>query len=110
MQIIFGKENIEELKQRYTVLELEEILLPEHNGQPSRMINTYCVIPAEKIPLDELPQLENWVTLHHDFLEGYHNEQYDYCLQCIDHLIGKFGGEVDSFYEEILRRINNITK
>lgn len=103
MQIIFGKDNAEELRNRYTVLELEQLPIEGHG-----IIEAFCVIPAEKIGLNELPQIDSWIKLHHDFLHGYKTEQYDYCLQCIGHLMGKFGGEVDSFYEEIQNRINSI--
>lgn len=102
MQIIFGRENAEKLRERYTVLDLETV---EKEGTK---IEVFCLIPGEKIGLMELPQLDNWVKLHNDFLKGYHSQQYSYCRQCIEHLMGKFGGEVDSFYEEILKRINSI--
>ena len=102
MQIIFGRENAEKLRERYTVLDLETV---EKEGTK---IEVFCLIPGEKIGLMELPQLDNWVKLHNDFLDGYHSQQYNYCRQCIEHLMGKFGGEVDSFYEEILKRINSI--
>jgi len=102
MQIIFGKENAETLREKYTVLDLETI---DVEGKP---LDVYCVISAEKINLADLPQLETWVKLHHDFLNGYHTKQYDYCREAIGHLRGKFGGEVDTFYDEILRRINEL--
>jgi len=105
MQLIFGKENAEKLKEKYTVLDLET--LPTGDG---RMLEVYCLIPADKLSIADLPSLENWVTLHNDFLNGYHTEQYDYCLQAVEHLMGKFGGEVDSFYEEILGRIKSQTE
>jgi hypothetical protein len=102
MQIIFGKEVAEELSQRYTVLELET--LPK--GPEGQMIEAYCVIPAEKIPIHELEKLESWKKLHADFLHGYHTQQWKYCRDAIEHLRGKFGGEMDTFYDEIENRIN----
>lgn len=102
MNIIFGRENAEELRNKYTVLDLETIEV----GDGTTM-EVFCLIPAENISLGELPELEQWVQLHHDFLKGYHNKEYDYSKQCIEHLRGKFGGEVDSFYDEILGRIAN---
>ena len=101
MDIIFGRENAEELRKKYTVLDLETVTDQEGNS-----MEVFCLIPAEKIGLPDLPQLDNWVKLHNDFLHGYHTQQYNYCRQCIEHLMGKFGGEVDTFYDEILRRIN----
>ena len=100
MDIIFGRENAEKLREKYTVLDLETV---EMDGKP---MEVFCLIPAEKIDIAELPQLENWIKLHNDFLHGYHTKQWEYCRQCIEHLTGKFGGECNTFYEEITKRIN----
>ena len=100
MDIIFGRENAEKLREKYTVLDLEIIEKDGHS------IEVFCLIPADKIGIGDLPQLEQWVKLHNDFLEGYKSDQYEFCRQCITYLKGKFGGEVDTFYDEILRRIN----
>ena len=105
MDIIFGRENAEKLREKYTVLDLEKITIKDDDGKTVEM-EVFCLIPADKIALLDLPQLENWKQLHTDFLHGYHTQQYEYCRQCIEHLMGKFGGEVDSFYQEILKRID----
>jgi hypothetical protein len=100
MQLIFGRENAEKLREKYTVLDLETV---EKDGVS---LEVFCLIPGDKINIMELPQLESWVKLHHDFIHGYQTQQYNYCRQCIEHLMGKFNGEVDTFYEEIIRRID----
>jgi len=100
MEIIFGRENAEKLREKYTVLDLETI------NKDGINLEVFCLIPADKISLSEMPTLDSWVKLHNEFLHGYHTQQYDYCLQCIEHLRGKFGGEVDTFYDEIESRIN----
>lgn len=102
MQLIFGRDNAENLRERYTVLELETV---EKDGVS---LEVFCLIPGEKIGISDLPQLDQWVKLHEDFLHGYQTQQYNYCRQCLEHLMGKFGGEVDTFYEEILRRIDTV--
>ena len=99
MQIIFGRENAEKLREKYTVLDLETL---EKDGHT---LEVFCLIPGDKISIGDLPQLESWVKLHHDFLNGLAKKEYCYCKQCIEHLTGKFGGEVDSFYSIILERI-----
>ena len=99
MNIIFGRENAEKLREKYTVLDLEKLVVE------GKEVEVFCLIPAEKIALPDLPQLEQWIKLHEDFLNGYHTQQWNYCRQCIEHLMGKFGGEVDSFYSIILERI-----
>jgi hypothetical protein len=101
MDIIFGKDVAEQLRERYTVLELETL-----TAEDGRQLEAYCVIPGEKLSVNELPQLDQWIKLHDEFLRGYHNKEYTYCRDCVDYLMGKFGGELDTFYEEILRRIN----
>jgi hypothetical protein len=101
VEIIFGRENAEELRKKYTVLDLETI-----TAEDSTQIEVFCLIPADKISIADLPTLGQWTKLHDEFLHGYQTKQYDYCRQCIEHLMGKFGGEVDTFYEEILRRID----
>jgi hypothetical protein len=100
MDIIFGRENAEKLREKYTVLDLETI---DVEGNP---LEVFCVIPADKVALTDMPQLESWVKLHHDFLNGYRSNQFGYCRDAVVYLKGKFGGEVDTFYEEILRRID----
>ena len=104
MDIIFGRENAEKLREKYTVLDLETV---EKDGVS---LEVFCLISADNIGLTDLPQLDSWVKLHNDFLNGYHTQQYDYCRQCIEHLTGKFGGEVDTFYEEILKRIDDVAQ
>jgi hypothetical protein len=101
MNIIFGRENAEKLREKYTVLDLEKLVVE------GKEVEVFCLIPAEKIALPDLPQLENWTKLHNDFLNGYNTQQWNYCRQCIEHLMGKFGGEVDSFYTIILERIDS---
>jgi hypothetical protein len=100
VDIIFGRENAEKLRAKYTVLDLETI-----TAEDGTSMEVFCLIPAEKLNINDLPNLDQWIKLHQDFLEGYNTNQYDYCKDAISHLTGKFGGEVDSFYEEILRRI-----
>ena len=102
MQLIFGRENAEKLREKYTVLDLETVEKEGHK------LEVFCLISADKVSIGDLPQLDNWVKLHNDFLNGYHTQQYNFCRQCIEHLTGKFGGEVDTFYEEILKRIDSV--
>jgi hypothetical protein len=102
VDIIFGRENAEKLREKYTVLDLETIEKDGHEFE------VFCLVPADKIALGDLPNLEEWIKLHNNFLVGYQNKHYDFCRQCVEHLMGKFGGEVDTFYEEILRRIDLI--
>jgi hypothetical protein len=99
MQIIWDKEAVENLKKSHTVLELETFNI---KGKP---ITTYCVVPLEKV-ISEIAQLDNIKTLHSGFIQAYQNKDYKLCRDVSEHLLGKFGGELDSFYQEILSRID----
>lgn len=100
MQIIWNEEAAARLKSTHTVLELETF---EIEGE---LRKTYCVVPADKIPLAELPQLPNYIQLHEGFIKALKEANYSLCRDITEHLMGKFGGEVDSFYQVIIERID----
>jgi hypothetical protein len=97
MNIILGRERAEELRERFTVLELDSIEHPD-----GKLIEAYCVVSAEKVPLNELPSLEQWIKLHESLVVEYRKGNRNFCTQAIEHLRGKFGGELDTFYDHIL--------
>lgn len=99
MYIIAGQDQAERLKENYTVLELETF---ERDGKD---IPTFCVVAADAIPLLELPDLERYKQLHAEFIVEYRQGNYKFCVDLVEHLLGKFGGELDSFYNEIVNRI-----
>ena len=98
MNIIF-KENLVEIAKKYTVLDLDTFSLPDGS------IHTACCL-VENIPITELEQTENLKTLHADLIENYAKKDWNYCEQALEHLMGKWGGEVDSFYADLQTRIN----
>jgi hypothetical protein len=97
MKIIVGTEAAEKLKENYTVLELETF---EKNGNS---ITAYCVV--DQVPLLELPNLDHHKQLHADYIREYNKGNYTYCLNAVEHLRGKFNGDLDSFYDIITERI-----
>lgn len=98
MQVIFNRETANQLRERYTVLELETF---DVEGQ---QLETFCVVPAEKMNLGDLPNLDAHIKMHTELVEQLKVKNYKFCQDVIDHLMGKFGGELDSFYEIILQR------
>jgi hypothetical protein len=99
MQLIFGHETAAQLREQHTVLELETVT------KDGVTLEVYCVVPADRINLFELSQLEHNVKLHQAFVDAYKEQNYKLCQDLSAHIIGKFGGEVDTFYQEILGRI-----
>lgn len=100
MQIIWDQAAAAKLKGGHTLLELETFFV---NGEN---ITAYCVVPAEKI-LHELPELETYKQLHAEFIAAFNSKNYQLCLDTVDHLRGRFGGELDSFYDVIVDKIKN---
>ena len=100
MQIVWDKDAVEQLRKSHTVLELETF---DVKGVP---ITTWCVVPADKIGLAGFTTLQNYIEIHEAFIKAYNEGNYKLCRDCLEHLPGQFGGELDTFYEEILKRIN----
>lgn len=101
MQIIFGRKVADEIKQRYTVLELET--LEVRDGEK---LEAFCVVSADRIPMEEMPDLEQYIRLHGEYIYALNRKNYRICNDLHKHLYGRFGGELDTFYDEIQRRIN----
>ena len=104
MHIIFGNDNAQALDSKYTVLELDTFNLKESKVTTP----AYCII--ENVGITELPTLEYSKNLHAELIASYGKQNWDFCLEAISHLIGRWGGEVDSFYQELRNRINEFKK
>lgn len=100
MQIIMGKENIKEFEQRYLILELDTIkIMPE-----GHLIPAYCLV--ENVPILDMSRIESMKNLHKNLLQNYRKRDWNYCEQALEHLIGCWNGELDSFYNDLLQRID----
>ena len=97
MHIIFKQTEIA-IDDKYTVLDLDTFRLPDGNQ------HTACCV-VENIPILELSQTDNLKELHATLIKEYGQRNWDYCEQALEHLIGKWGGEVDTFYLDLKRRI-----
>ena len=97
MNIIFS-DALEQLPDNYTVLELDTFRRP--NGDRH---TAYCVV--EKIPLTELTQLEQWLKIHQDLMVNFRAREWNYCERAIEGLMGRWNNELDSFYTNLLARV-----
>lgn len=99
MHIILTDENANHLKSKYTLLELDRVkLTPDQDP-----VTAYCVL--EEIPFEELPKIEEFKNLHIKLMENYRKRNWNFCEQAIEHLHGRWGGQCNSFYDEISQRI-----
>lgn len=99
MNIIFNRIAANELRDKYIVLELEVLRVKE------LWLECFCVVDGSKIPADEMPSLLHYTQLHQSLVSELKLKNYGFCNDVITHLKGKFGGELDSFYQIIQERI-----
>lgn len=99
MHIIFGKDEAVELEHKYTVLELDLIQF----GPDGPIAPAYCIV--ENISILDLPKVVSMRTLHENLISNYRTRNWKYCQDAIEHLQGFWGGELDTFYDEMGRRI-----
>jgi hypothetical protein len=98
MHIIFGS-TIEEIPNSFTILELDTFRVVKEN----RTDTAYCVV--EKVPLTEFTTLDAYKKIHADLVRYYKQRQWEYCENAIEGLMGRWNGELDTFYSDLLRRV-----
>lgn len=101
MHIIFGQDKAQELESKYTVLELDSFLFK--NTQT--IMPAYCII--ENVGILDLPDLDRMKNLHAELIKNYGQQNWTFCQQALEHLVGKWSGEVDSFYTELGSRVES---
>ena len=97
MNIIFG-DAVKEIPDSFTVLELDTFCTPDQE-----LRTAYCVV--ETIPLPEFATLEDYKKIHVDLVRFYRERQWNYCEQAIEGLMGRWNGELDTFYTDLLKRV-----
>ena len=102
MNIIFG-DNIAELaREKYTVLELDTIVMTG----PDQTATAYAIV--EKIPLEEMSTLDRFQDLHSNLMKEYRKRNWKYCEDAIGHLQGRWNTEIDTFYSDLYDRIQSL--
>lgn len=99
MNIILGEDQARPLAEKYTVLTLDSFSIAS-NPQP---IKSFCVI--ENMPITEMAQCESYRDLHENLMINYGRRNWNYCEQAIEHLMGRWNRELDSFYTNLLDRV-----
>jgi hypothetical protein len=99
MNIIVGTENAQTADEKYIVLELDTFKLVSGDE-----VTAYCLV--DDLPLNEMMALGEQIDLHEGLIRNYKKKNWDYCGQAIEHLRGKWKGELDSFYVDLLKRIS----
>jgi hypothetical protein len=99
MNIIFGKENLPTADEKYTILELDTIRILPVN----QLVTAYCLVDA--IPILNMPKAESMKNLHENLMINYRKRDWNFCNQALEHLIGYWGADMDSYYTSLSERI-----
>ena len=101
MNVVFGDEQRAKLGDKYIALKLDKVGV-RGEIEPTQL---YAVIGADSVSLGEMPVLDKTIELHQKFIDNYLKQDWNYCEQALTHLKGKFGGDLDSFYNIMSDRI-----
>ena len=102
MNIIFGDNVADLARKKYTVLELDTFLFE----QKDITATAYAVV--EQVPLLEIANLERFTDLHKNLMQEYRKRNWKYCEDAIEHLRGKWSGDLDTFYTELHDRVQTL--
>mgnify|MGYP003640235727 CR=1 FL=1 len=64
----------------------------------------YCLI--DNIPVTEMHKIDEQKDLHTKFYENYQKGDFNFCIHALEHLKGKWGGKIDSYYDIMEDRIS----
>ena len=98
MNIIFG-DAIKQLPEHYIVLELDTFRVPDSD----RNETAYCLV--ETLAINEFSTLDTYKKIHSDLLQAYREQNWKYCEDAIEGLMGRWNGELNTFYADLLQRI-----
>jgi len=100
MKIVLATEqDIAPVQDRYLVLELDTFRIQD------KIVPSWCVIDAGDIPLAEMTELAHFKEQHENLIKNYKKGDLNFVEQMLEHVKGKFGGSVDSFYTELYARL-----
>jgi len=101
MYIVYETNNvIDSLRCKYLVLELDTVEFSD-----DKTVKTFAVVDSEHVSLNEMSELNTLTELHENLIKNYRLQNWNYCGQAIEHLLGSFKGELDTFYEALSVRI-----
>ena len=93
MKIVLAtKDQIAEVADRYLVLELDTFRVRD------QVVPSWCIVDAGDITLQDMTELAHYKEQHENLIRNYKKGDLNFVEQMLEHLKGKFGGSLDSYY------------
>jgi hypothetical protein len=92
----FNKQLVEELKEKYTILELDTVMQP---GLPEPIV-LHAVVEITNIT--DLSTLSFFREMHEDMIREYKSGNWTRAAELTSGLVGHFNGELDEFYNLVI--------
>jgi hypothetical protein len=54
-----------------------------------------------------MTMLDHWIKLHNEFVQAIKDKNKKLCIDLAEYLKGKFGGELDEFYDIVCARFES---
>jgi len=99
MNIIFGSEQAKQIGEKYVVLELDTFQF----GVDGPVETAYCVV--DNVPFDQIPEIPTLKEAHIQMIEKYKTREWYGSKELTEELYGKWNGELDTFYDEMIKRL-----
>lgn len=99
---IISQDHVPEIDQRYVVLELDTVIDPE-----TKSSKTYYGV-VQTLPLGEMPSAHLAADAHRELMAAYKRQDWQFCVSAAKGLRGRWNGEMDSFYDSLLSRLEAI--
>ena len=99
MNIMFSNSITDEVKSKYTLLELDKFYFSD----TQRVDTAFCLV--ENIPIQEMFSVDKMLELHDNLMKNFRERNWKYCEDALEHLTGKWNNELDSFYQVLTERI-----
>jgi hypothetical protein len=97
---MFEESVTDEVREKYTLLELDTFYFADAD----KTSIAYCLV--ENTPITEMFSMEQYLELHKNLMKNYRLKNWKYCEDALEHLTGKWNKELDTFYNEISRRVS----
>jgi hypothetical protein len=101
MNIMFEDSITDDVKSKYMLLPLDTFYFADADKKST----AYCLI--ENTPIQEMFSVDQYLDLHQNLIKNYYLRNWNYCEQAVEQLLGRWNGEVDSFYNEMDARVKN---